>query len=39
MIVGMASACKTMPELRQKVAEKFGRIPVQLTLYLDPNEK
>lgn len=39
MIVGMASACNTMPELRQKVAERFGRIPVQLTFYLDPKDE
>jgi hypothetical protein len=36
MLVGMASACHTMPELRQKMAEKFGRQPVQFTLYLPP---
>jgi len=34
MLVGMASACQTMPELRTKMAEKFGRIPVQYTLFL-----
>jgi hypothetical protein len=39
MIIGMASTCKTMHELREKVAEKFGRIPVQLTLYLPPADK
>lgn len=36
MVVGMASACETMPELRRRMAEKFGRIPVQLTMYLPP---
>jgi hypothetical protein len=36
MIIGIASTCHTMPELRKKVAERFGRIPVQMTLYLDP---
>ncbi|MCB9169563.1 MAG: helix-turn-helix domain-containing protein [Flavobacteriales bacterium] len=35
-LVGMASACSTMPELRQRMAEKYGRVPVQLTLYLPP---
>ena len=35
MLVGMAAACRTMPELRAKMAERFGRTPVQLTLYLD----
>ncbi|GAT31509.1 P63C domain-containing protein [Terrimicrobium sacchariphilum] len=36
MVVGMASACETMSELRRRMAEKFGRIPVQLTMYLPP---
>jgi len=36
MLVGMASACGSMPELRAKMAERFGRAPVQLTLYLEP---
>lgn len=34
MIIGMASGCASMPELRQKVAERFGMHQVQLTLYL-----
>ncbi len=36
MVVGMASACQTMPELRQKMAERFGREAIQLTMYLPP---
>jgi hypothetical protein len=36
MLIGMASACRDMPELRQRMAEKFGRERVQLTLYLPP---
>lgn len=36
MLVGMASACNTVPELRKKMAEKYGRIPMQLTLFVDP---
>ncbi|MGO8671437.1 MAG: P63C domain-containing protein [Capsulimonadaceae bacterium] len=36
MLVGMASACGTMSELRRKMGEKYGRRPVQLTLYLPP---
>lgn len=36
MLVGMAAACTSMAELRQKMAERYGRQPVQLTLYLDP---
>ena len=36
MLVGMASACHDMAELRQKMAEKYGRQPIQFTLYLPP---
>lgn len=34
MVVGMAAACQTMPELRRRMAERFGRIPVQMTFYI-----
>ena len=37
-LIGMASACYSMEELRRKMAEKYGRIPVQLTLFLPPNQ-
>lgn len=36
MVIGMASACRDMTELRQRMAEKFGREKVQFTLYLPP---
>ena len=36
-LVGMASACNTMEELRRKMYEKYGRIRIQLTLYLPNN--
>ena len=36
MLIGLASACHDMPELRQRMAEKFGREGVQFTLYLPP---
>ena len=39
MLVGMASACETMEELRRRMAEKYGRVPVQLTLYLPPAQE
>jgi len=39
LLIGMASACNSMPELRHKMGEKFGRIPIQLTLYLPPTEE
>lgn len=36
MLIGMSRACHTMRELKDKMAERFGRQPVQCTLYLDP---
>jgi P63C domain len=33
-LVGMASACTSIQELRERMAERFGRQPVQLTLYV-----
>ncbi len=36
MLIGLASACHDMAELRCRMAEKFGRQPVQFTLYLPP---
>lgn len=38
-IIGMSKTCRTMPELRQKVAEHYGTRPVQFTLYLPSTEK
>ena len=34
MLIGMASACHSMMELKQKMAERFGRVPVQYTLFI-----
>jgi transcriptional regulator with XRE-family HTH domain len=36
-IIGVAKTCNTIQELRQKVAQLYGKDPIQLTLYL-PNE-
>jgi hypothetical protein len=36
MVIGMARACKTMHELRQKMAQQFGREEVQISLFLPP---
>jgi hypothetical protein len=36
MLIGMAAACDTMPELKQKMAERFGRQQVQFTLFMSP---
>lgn len=35
-LVGMASACHSMEELRRKMAEKYGKVPVQMTIFIDP---
>lgn len=34
LLIGMASACRDMIELKARMAEKFGRERVQFTLYL-----
>jgi hypothetical protein len=36
-LIGMASACISMEELRRKMAEKYGRVPVQMTLFIPPS--
>ncbi len=38
MLIGLASACQDMAELRYRMAEKFGREGVQFRLYLPPPE-
>lgn len=35
-LVGVASTCDSMPRLRRRMAEIHGRVPVQLTLFVDP---
>ncbi len=36
MLIGMAAACHTLPQLRAKMAERFGRQQVLFALYIDP---
>lgn len=36
MLIGLATACSSIPELRQRMAERFGRHQVQFTLFIDP---
>jgi hypothetical protein len=36
MVIGMAATCQSLPELRQRLAERFGKHPVQFTLFMDP---
>jgi hypothetical protein len=38
MLIGLASACQDMKELRARMAEKFGREGIQFTLYLPPGK-
>jgi len=35
-LIGMASACVTMGQLRRKMAEKYGKVGVQFTMFIDP---
>jgi hypothetical protein len=37
MTIGIATSCNSMEELRRKMAERFGRVPIQLTLYTPPS--
>lgn len=36
MLIGIASTCHSILELRTKMAERFGRQPVQYTLFMEP---
>lgn len=36
MLIGMASACQTMDELRYRMALKYGKHVVQMRLYIEP---
>lgn len=36
MVVGMASACRNMTDLKYRMAERFGKQPVQYLLFIDP---
>ena len=38
MVIGMAAASNSMQQLRDRLAERFGRVPVQMTFYLPPPE-
>lgn len=35
MLIGIATTCETMPELRRRTAERFGKVPVQMTMFTD----
>lgn len=38
-VIGMAKTCKDIRDLRQRVAEHYGKRPVQFTMYLPDKEK
>ncbi|MGC4028672.1 MAG: P63C domain-containing protein [Steroidobacteraceae bacterium] len=38
LVVGMASGCNSIKDLRQRLAERFGRVQVQMTMYLPPQD-
>lgn len=38
-VIGMAKTCRNIGELRQRVAEHYGRKPVQFTMYLPDPKK
>lgn len=35
-LIGMAQACNSMQELRERMAETYGRTPYQFTLFIEP---
>ena len=37
-VIGMAKTCDDMHELRQRVAQHYGKKPVQITMFLKPQE-
>ena len=34
MVIGMAAASENMQELKDRLAQRFGKVPIQLTFYL-----
>lgn len=36
MVIGLAKACQSIQELQLRMAELYGRQPVQYTLFLPP---
>ena len=36
LVIGVASTCQTMSELREQMAFKFDKVPIQLTFFADP---
>ena len=38
MLIGIAGTCYSLQELKTRMAERFGRVPVQFTLFVNPPE-
>lgn len=38
LLIGIASTCQTMIDLRQQMGFRFGKVPIQLTLFADPRQ-
>lgn len=36
LLIGIASTCHSMTELKQQVGFRFGKVPLQLTIFTDP---
>lgn len=36
LLIGIASTCSSMTDLRQQMAFRFGKVPLQLTIFTDP---
>lgn len=36
LLIGVASTCNSMSELRQQMAFKFDKVPLQMTIFTDP---
>jgi hypothetical protein len=39
MVIGIAKTCLSMAELKTKMAEMYGKVPVQYTMYLPSESK
>lgn len=38
-VIGVAKTCSTMPELKARIAQHYGKNPVQFSMYLEPQKK
>jgi hypothetical protein len=38
ILIGISRTCSSMTELRRKMAELYGKIPIQITMFVDPRD-